>query len=124
MRLALRFVFAFAIAALSAGASADYFQNEFFDVTTGRVGYHLVSWSTTKTWDVPPGCGQPQIPSMSVQGDLPPGLQANTTLPQISGTPRQPGDWDVIVTLHDIWCQNTKEHFGDRVVNVHFHIDP
>jgi len=58
---------------------------------------------------------------------LPPGL-APPTLENnfiIAGTPTEPGDWDVTLALRDYYCgvSSTGQHYGDRDVHIHFHID-
>lgn len=110
-------------------AQAEYFSQSYYSPTSGRVGYHMVASLHSPMTDRPKGC-VPEVNGFDTQGTLPPGLAAPVFVPyaenvgKIEGTPRQPGDWDITVTLKSIKCTNTGEQFGDRPVNIHLHIDP
>ena len=122
------------IAALSVAFAApalatDYFSQSYYSPTTGRVGYHMVVSLHYPLSNAPEGC-QPLLNGFETQGTVPPGLTAPVFVPygqnvgNFEGTPRQPGDWDMTVTLKDVQCSNSGQHFGDRAVSIHFHIDP
>ena len=120
-----------AVAALaqSAALAADgnWFREGHFDVTSGRVGYHLVSWLVWNFDDIPSECrsdGAVHVHEADVEGTLPPGLVADppNNFKTIEGTPKQPGDWSYAVTLHDVVCNGA--HYGDRRLDVNFHVDP
>lgn len=70
---------------------------------------------------------------MTVAGTLPPGLTppgfTGNGTPYFEGTPRQAGDWHVVVTVSHLSCgpgQNVRGpvDYGDATIPVDFHIDP
>lgn len=107
--------------------STQWFQRPHFDVTSGRVGYHLVSNLQYYGSEFPPECRSDhdvRVHEADIDGTLPPGLTADppTNFEVIQGTPRQPGDWSYTVALHGVWCHG--QYYGDRRVEVRFHVDP
>jgi hypothetical protein len=116
------------LCAAPTAAQDNLFQNH-YEPTTGRVGYHMVSQPHPDR--MPPGCS-PVVNGVTLEaGTLPPGLAGPTYsvamgLPAgvIEGTPRQPGDWQVVIVLHNVTCGVGGTPYGDRRVNVNFHIDP
>ena len=96
-----------------------------FSPTNGKVGYHLVALSHIAQSPCPPGGNL--VGSFTVTGELPPGMNPpDTAVPRFSfeGTPGQPGDWDVVVTAHDVGCSGNLVTYGNLTASVHFHIDP
>lgn len=73
------------------------------------------------------------VSDVTVAGPVPPGLTSpgsagNRTL-FFDGTPRQPGDWHVVVTMHKLECSVVAGvvgpvDYGDITIPVDFHIDP
>lgn len=123
--------------ATTAQSAPTTFSGLYFTPTNGRVGYHMVS---NNYFPVSP-CREDEhisvdadVGGITVKGQVPPGLAA----PDVSvgrfgfeGTPRQAGDWEVEVTLHDLYCNGSRgprfhngRTWGDRTTMVHFHIDP
>lgn len=106
-----------------------------FENTTGRVGYHMYSTVRVFSYDTPTGdavvCA-PAAADTTTSGTIPAGLVllANDVNGQglhgFDGTPRQPGDWTVYVTIGRIQCQGGPDRniYGPRTVAVHFHVDP
>ena len=77
----------------------------------------------------PPACGQAlaNTSGYSVAGAVPPGLSspdANSGSYTFEGTPREPGDWSVRVTAHDLSCGSGSRNYGDMTAVVNFHIEP
>jgi hypothetical protein len=102
-----------------------------FSNTNGRVGYHMFAKLSMYDWDLPtgnwdtcdPATGQP----WTTVGTIPPGLALVSTGEHgFDGTPRQPGDWTVDVTIGRVACMQGPDHadYGPKTVEVHFHIDP
>lgn len=116
--------------------------------TEGRVGYHMVSKPRYYYDDLPtPTCSPTtQFPDITVKGEVPPGVNAPTDSQRelsdlekltqeiqgraksftfnFEGTPEQPGDWDVRVTLYGLHCKDDdSKNYGDRSFSVHFHIE-
>jgi hypothetical protein len=116
-----------AMIASSCPAAAQWFSRISFDNTDGRVGYHMTVPNGGYNDDVPPQCNH-KIANVraasTVEGDLPPGLTFNTDRAAFEGTPKQPGDWDLTVVMHNIHCQGSDIDFGEHRIPVHFHIDP
>jgi hypothetical protein len=104
--------------------AGDYFAHGYLEGGVGRVGYHMTAGLHFSWADVPRGCEAYHFDSWEFQGNLPPGLTASATKPEIEGTPRQPGIWNVPVILRRVTCDNTGETYGDRQINFHFNIDP
>lgn len=108
--------------------SPNWFRHGFFQVTDGRVGYHMTSHNGFYDSDVPPECDHNAQNSYmldaAVEGDLPPGLSYSPHEAQFEGTPRQPGDWDVTVVYSHMRCRGSDLDFGDRRIPVHFHVNP
>jgi hypothetical protein len=103
--------------------AADYFSHIWLDGQLGRVGYHMTASLQVPRSDEPPGCSV-SLTSWELRGDLPPGLTAIFSDAKFEGTPRQPGIWNVPVTLRGVGCSNTGQTYGDREINLHFNIDP
>lgn len=98
------------------GASLHY------ERTGGRVGYHMVSHPMV--YDSDPGyyCASKTILYAAItQGAAPPGLRMNE-LGSFEGTPRQPGEWDIKVTLYGWTCDGGPP--SDWTIPVHFFITP
>ena len=114
--------------ARAAPVDADNFIDFHFSPTNGKVGYHMAASSHFTRR--PAACGPTALANTSgytVSGAVPPGLSA----PDIStgnygfeGTPREPGDWTVRVTVHDLTCQGAAKNYGDMTAVVNFHIEP
>jgi hypothetical protein len=107
------------------------FNHIVFNSTNGRVGYHMFASFGVYDWDEPTGVNatcHPAVGNLSVAGTLPPGLTLQTAAQAygFDGTPRQPGDWTVNVTIDRIACKAGPDQtvYGPRNVAVHFHIDP
>jgi hypothetical protein len=99
--------------------------------TNGRVGYHMISTIRVNSDDTPNGnwaeCNPAKGGVLSVAGDLPPGLifeQSDGS--SFSGTPRQPGDWTVRVTIPVMGCRGGPDQaaYGPRIIEANFHIAP
>jgi hypothetical protein len=109
-------------------ADADqWFRRPHFSTTAGRVGYHVVSNLQWYASEFPPQCRSDhdtRSREVTVRGTLPPGLTADppNNFFAIQGTPRQPGDWSYAVLIHGVWCHG--QFYGDRRVDVTFHVDP
>lgn len=118
--------------AANAAAAPTGFSGGYAHPTTGRVGYHMVSQIS---FGAEPCRPEEHIApaDMTVAGTLPPGLTppglAGNGTPYFEGTPRQAGDWHVVVTMRDLRCDATlgvpgPVSYGDLIVPVDFHIDP
>jgi hypothetical protein len=114
-----------------AAPATGTFNHLTFDNTTGRVGYHMFASFGAPEWDQPTGNNatcHPGAGDWTTAGTVPPGL----VLQQVpygygfDGTPRQPGDWTVNVTIGRIACMQGPDQtvYGPRTVAVHFHINP
>jgi hypothetical protein len=114
-----------------AAPATGTFNHMNFSNTNGRVGYHMFAAFGVPTWDEPTGDNatcHPGAGDWIVAGTVPPGL-ALQQVPYgygFDGTPRQPGDWTVNVTIGHIQCKEgpNQTDYGPRTVSVHFHIDP
>jgi hypothetical protein len=117
-----------AVAPTHAQQSSNWFRYGIFLPQDGRVGYHMVSSATFFDHDVPPECGHNASNSYdmgaAVEGDLPPGLTYDAHQGAFTGTPRQPGDWDLKVVYSHMHCRGSDIDFGEARVPAHFHIDP
>ena len=116
------------------------FSHMYWAPVNGRVGYHMVSKWQTDTDDLPAGipCAAGALPDgitkgIEVYGTRPPGLIApgddmssGSESNSIEGTPREPGDWQLEITIHHIHCTQGRDQqdYGDRTVQVSIHIDP
>jgi hypothetical protein len=106
------------------------FNHGVFSPTTGRVGYHMPANFGFYDWDEPTGNNStcdPGVADMSATGTIPPGLTLLTSGTHgFDGTPRQPGDWTVRVTIGRVACKQGPDQtvYGPRTIDVHFHIDP
>jgi hypothetical protein len=119
----------------SAATAAGTFNHGVFSPTSGRVGYHMPPNFGFYDWDEPTGDNSachPGVAGMTAAGTLPPGLALVTNdvtghaVHGFEGTPRQPGDWNVTVTIQHVACMQGPDQtdYGPRTVEVHFHIDP
>jgi hypothetical protein len=102
--------------------------------TNGRVGYHMFSTIRTYAYDTPTGDAvacSPAAAETTSSGTIPAGLtllandQNGEGVRGFDGTPRQPGDWTVNVTVGRIRCQQGPDQtvYGPRTIVVHLHID-
>lgn len=106
--------------------ASRWFQHLFYDPVKGKAGYHMVSGIRAYVYDIPGGGGsacQFQPISVAVDGTLPPGVEIPPQKVNFEGTPQEPGDWDVTVHLTGLHCIGGSSNYGDRDVQVHFHID-
>jgi hypothetical protein len=118
------------------GLSSDNytpFSSMYYEPVKGRVNQQLLSELKFSKTDLPyEGCDFSPA-SISIAGTVPPGI---TTTPgnriasdklgiYFEGKPTQTGDFAVQVTFQKISCKwkyDTK-NYGDRTVNIKFHID-
>ena len=106
----------------------NWFRYGSFVPLDGRVGYHMVSKLNFFDHDVPPECNHDPANSYmlaaAVEGSIPPGLKYDEHQAAFEGTPRQPGNWDLDVSLSHFRCRNSDLDFGDRRIHVHLYIAP
>jgi len=102
-------------APVARGSSLHYTQ------TVGRVGYHFVSHQQTSGHDPMNLCEGFSEGAKITSGIVPPGLRMDIR-GTFEGTPRQPGEWDVEVTLYGWYCTNSNVPPIDVAVPVHFYI--
>jgi hypothetical protein len=108
------------------------FSQGYYEPAIGRVGYHMVSFPTWYRSDEPGTPCSPGFTDVSLDsGTVPPGLvgpysNAQEWSSKFEGTPRQPGDWQLQVTLYGIHCRqgSDQQDYGNRTIQVHLHIDP
>jgi hypothetical protein len=96
--------------------------------TNGRVGYHMSTGLHVDDFDTPTGRVASCSPSawgVTTSDTIPPGLALTGN--DFEGTPREPGDWYVTVSIAEIGCKQgaaANTNYGPKTVHAHFHIDP
>jgi hypothetical protein len=102
----------------------DYFLHGYYVPASGRVGQFFHADAAFGVDDMPGNC-VPEFSDMVISGALPPGLDvANSTSSVIAGTPKQAGNWPVLVTFHALGCSYDIKDRVDRSIKVVFHIAP
>lgn len=87
-------------------AMTSYGQTGHYEPSVGRVGYHMTAGLRAYNNDPVFYCnGAYNDDAKVTRGTLPPGLTMNH-MGDISGTPRQPGQWNFDVVLYGSYCEN------------------
>ena len=106
------------------------FANPYFTPTNGRVGYHMVSNNAFAQAPCVSG-EKSHAEDFTFTGALPPGIEFDRSTVAFSGTPRQAGDWGIMIMWKHMSCipvtsfgVNGPVNYGDLGGRVTFHIDP
>jgi hypothetical protein len=88
----------------------------YYDVTTGKVGYHVLS--SPRAVCGPNGASWSLSGATIAQGQLPSGLNFDPQHGIIEGTPDQPGNWVATIRYSDVGCRG--KQYPDQNVTFNF----